>query len=607
MATRIATANYYQRNVAQLQTRQTNLDRAQLELSTGKKIINPSDDPTGANSVIRLKKEIQVSERYLASQDSARRYNNVAETQMESMTNTLYRSQELLTQAINGSLDTGSLNALGNELSARGTEFMGQVNATNASGDYIFAGYQTTQPAFEIDVFGFAQYQGDDGIRDLLIAPNTYVDANATGNKFVDNLSSDFGYFTANSNKLSVGTVTDPSAFRAPSFPDTTYQVQFNAAGDGYDILDLGLDPANQLLETVDGFLPGDEITVQGITFKTDASNPPVAGESINLEPQRGSEITNFRINFVAAGEYEIVDLDRNKIVAGPKSFTMGEPIEWGGRSFPSDPAAALPAVGTSFDFGVPTKNTQWVMSQAAESMSISGSLFTASSNDVDLRSIDLNTPPANLLPPDHPLYTPATNGAMVLPANTGDAMLIGGTVLYPDENALGDFRVSFLDTSGDGEPDTVRMDEVDPITKRLKPQPLGKTFDAGFTPGEAIVVAGVEFEVVGTPAVGDTFEINRPENSRRAEVLGMLLEEIDQGLLTTGNTRSEIGARLNIVDNMEQAQLNFQEITKSTLAVIEEIDIYEAVNNLETSKVALQASQQAFVKIQNLSLFNYL
>ncbi|MDC2888306.1 hypothetical protein [Psychrosphaera algicola] len=61
MATRIATANYFQRNVAQLQTRQANLDRAQLELSTGKKIINPSDDPTGANTVIRLKKEIHRS------------------------------------------------------------------------------------------------------------------------------------------------------------------------------------------------------------------------------------------------------------------------------------------------------------------------------------------------------------------------------------------------------------------------------------------------------------------------------------------------------------------------------------------------------------------
>ena len=110
-----------------------------------------------------------------------------------------------------------------------------------------------------------------------------------------------------------------------------------------------------------------------------------------------------------------------------------------------------------------------------------------------------------------------------------------------------------------------------------------------------------------GTPAVGDTFEITQPENARRTEVMSVLLEEIDQSLITTGNTRSAVGARLNIVDNMEQAQLNFQEITSSTLANIEEIDIYDAINNLESSKLALQASQQSFAKVQNLSLFNYL
>jgi len=55
--TRIATANSFARSLAQLQLRQSNLDRAQTELATGKQIILPSDDPTGANTVIRLSNE----------------------------------------------------------------------------------------------------------------------------------------------------------------------------------------------------------------------------------------------------------------------------------------------------------------------------------------------------------------------------------------------------------------------------------------------------------------------------------------------------------------------------------------------------------------------
>jgi flagellin-like hook-associated protein FlgL len=285
----------------------------------------------------------------------------------------------------------------------------------------------------------------------------------------------------------------------------------------------------------------------------------------------------------------------------------MGDTISWDGREFPSDPAAALPAIGTSFDFGVPSKNTHWVVTQASESMNISGSRFMASSNDVAFNSIDLNTPAGDLLPSDHPLYVAGTTGSMTLPVNTGTGQLSGGNIIYPDENVVGDYRISFLDNSGNGIPDTVRMDEIDPVTKRLKPQPEGNTFTTGYTEGEPIVLAGIEYDVAGTPAIGDTFEVSRPENNRRADVMGVLLEEIDQSLLTVGNVRSEVGARLNIVDNMEQAQLNFQQVTYSTLASIEEVDIYEAVNNLETSKLALSAAQQSFVKIQNLSLFNYL
>ncbi|QTH63794.1 flagellar hook-associated protein FlgL [Psychrosphaera ytuae] len=607
MTTRISTANYFSRNLSLMQDRQISLDRAQRELSTGKKIITPSDDPTGANTVIRLKKELDVSDRYLAAQDSATRFNNVAETQIESMTNTLYRTQELMTQAINGSMDGGALNAIGQEIAARSTEFIGQLNTKNAAGDYIFSGFQTNQVTYELDEFGFAIYQGDNGQRDLLIAPNSYVAANDPANSFVDNLESAYGYYQADSAKLSTGIVTDPVEYRTPAFPATTYQVQFNAAGTGYDILDLGLSGPNQLVQSVPNYVPGDDITVQGITFKTTASNPPAGGEVFNLEPQRSSEISEYRVTFTAPGQYQIEDLSLNKIVSGPNTFAMGDTIEWGGREFPSDPSAALPAAGTTFTFGAPSKNTQWVMDQAAKSTNIAGTNYNARATVAPLRSIDLNTPAGDLLPPNHPAYAAGTTGAMTLPVNTGTAEVLGGSIIYPDENTIGDYRMSFIDTNGSGVPDVVRMDQIDPVTKRLIPQPEGATFETNYTPNEKVVLGGVEFDIAGIPADGDTFEIDRPENSRRTEVMSVLLAEIDQGLITSGNVRSEIGARLNIVENLEQAQFNFREITQASLANIEEVDIYEAVNNLESSKLALQAAQQSFARIQNLSLFNYI
>jgi len=55
---RIGTQNFYDRSLFSMQTRQADLDRAQEELSTGKQILKPSDDPVASNSIIKLKKEI---------------------------------------------------------------------------------------------------------------------------------------------------------------------------------------------------------------------------------------------------------------------------------------------------------------------------------------------------------------------------------------------------------------------------------------------------------------------------------------------------------------------------------------------------------------------
>ena len=102
-------------------------------------------------------------------------------------------------------------------------------------------------------------------------------------------------------------------------------------------------------------------------------------------------------------------------------------------------------------------------------------------------------------------------------------------------------------------------------------------------------------------------FHIDRPESQARVDIVGALISELKAGLTTIDNTRSEMGARLNAIEVEIAAQYRYQEVTKSTLADVEEVDIYAAINNLESNKVGLQASQQSFAKIQNLSLFNYI
>ena len=48
MSIRISTANRFDSSIASMQQRQSDLTQAQLQLSSGKRIAQPSDDPTGA-------------------------------------------------------------------------------------------------------------------------------------------------------------------------------------------------------------------------------------------------------------------------------------------------------------------------------------------------------------------------------------------------------------------------------------------------------------------------------------------------------------------------------------------------------------------------------
>ncbi len=70
---------------------------------------------------------------------------------------------------------------------------------------------------------------------------------------------------------------------------------------------------------------------------------------------------------------------------------------------------------------------------------------------------------------------------------------------------------------------------------------------------------------------------------------------------------RTDVGARLN---NVESAGLNNEQIiitSKSSISILKDTDITEAVTTLSVENFALQAIQQSYVQIQNLSLFNFL
>ena len=107
----------------------------------------------------------------------------------------------------------------------------------------------------------------------------------------------------------------------------------------------------------------------------------------------------------------------------------------------------------------------------------------------------------------------------------------------------------------------------------------------------------GNMFEVLNDFAVD--LEANSPSATT--------LTRLDSAIEVVSNTRSRIGSRMNAIEGQRNTNDSFSLVLQTNRSELEDLDYAEAVSRFEQQLLALQASQQSFVKIQGLSLFNYL
>ncbi len=84
-------------------------------------------------------------------------------------------------------------------------------------------------------------------------------------------------------------------------------------------------------------------------------------------------------------------------------------------------------------------------------------------------------------------------------------------------------------------------------------------------------------------------------------------LNNIQSSQVHIANFRGQVGAKLNLLERQYQ-NLNERDIAiKKDISGLEDADLAKLVTDLKSQLTGLQASQQAFVKISDLNLFNYL
>lgn len=276
---RISSQQIFSGGVSRLQDLNVNLNKTQEQISTGKRVNNPSDDPVAAARILKLDQEVGRIETYQRNVGLAENRLQQEESSLSSMIDIIQRVRELTVQAGNGSLSAEDRKSISAELEQRLEELAAQANTKDSSGSYIFSGFQGDTPAFSKSVDGKWVYQGDEGQRNLEIDEGVNVVISDHGKELFVNVPSDGPTFFTESHpdnssgaRISTGAVLDPQQVTDLSPGDLMVTIEDDGLGNlGYRITERN--SGNPVVPPVAGdpaipYTSGESIQVNGMQFE---------------------------------------------------------------------------------------------------------------------------------------------------------------------------------------------------------------------------------------------------------------------------------------------------------------------------------------------------
>lgn len=175
---RISTSWNHQLGVNAMLDQQSKLSEIQLKLSSGKKYLNPAENPVAASGLIDLEQNIKENQQYQVNIGAARQRLSLQESGLDNAGGILHKIRELTVQALNDSHNATNRKQIAMEIGELNKHLLAIANTQNANGEYIFSGFKSDQRTFTDPPY---TYQGDLNQRNIAIGPNRQVTDGNTG------------------------------------------------------------------------------------------------------------------------------------------------------------------------------------------------------------------------------------------------------------------------------------------------------------------------------------------------------------------------------------------------------------------------------------------
>ncbi|WP_455824879.1 flagellar hook-associated protein 3 [Pseudomonas graminis] len=540
---RISTQQYFDTSATRYTDNYSSVVKAQQQASSGVRVQTAADDPVAAQRLLMLQQQKDMLAQYSGNITSIQNTLTNEESVLTAISTTIQAGSQLALRA-GGVTSDADRKSIAVEVGALEDQLLGLLNSKDAAGNYLFSGSKTDTPPYSRNNDGTYSYQGDENELSLQVSETLNVRTSDTGKTILEG---------------AVNTSRTQSNYIAPATAPVAPAISPPLVDDHKVAISAGL-----------------------VTSGTDYTKQFADGQP-------------YKVTFTSSTQYVVTDKDNNNITSQlPGNGTFDSTKEG---------SASINVRGVKFDITIDLTDT--ATGPNADAL-VKGREFSLSA-------------------------TPDAFNTARTPSNTSSAQLTN-----PRVSSAADYSSTFPNSGV-----LIKFDDTDPTAYKVYAQPYTANsksigdgvINAGTPPAAStITAAGVTFELSGTPNTGDQFSVgNSTQKTQNAlDTLSQLRQALElpadgipgarvklQDALNAAvsnltnssdqvdNVRGSIGARQNALTVQASENTSVGLANTSTMSALANVDMGEAAINLTLQQTMLEASQLAFVKVSQLSLFN--
>ncbi len=126
------------------------MEKRNNQISTGKRINRPSDDPISTAKALRLRADVSEIEQYTRNTEDALSWLNITESAVDNLEEIIHKARELAVRGATESFSEDDREVIADEIRQLRAQILNVGNSTYL-GRHIFSGFQTDRPLFQQD------------------------------------------------------------------------------------------------------------------------------------------------------------------------------------------------------------------------------------------------------------------------------------------------------------------------------------------------------------------------------------------------------------------------------------------------------------------------